>query len=273
MSVHPVGYLRLIARQSLLPESERDRIGRSVLHMRRLINRSFGKDILEHKLFGSYVRRTILPRDMDAQSDVDNMVVFRDDSFRPQTYLDRLRRFVENNYSRSQIQQSHPTIQLELNHIRFELVPATHSSVYGYQIPARVGEDSWMYTEPERFRQELTRANDANEHLIKPLIRIVKYWNANMGYPFESYDLEQRVVQYHFGSTNRNIYTFFCNFMGDLDAGWHAPQWKREKLERAHRVMDEMQNLVQLKKYDIAVENLKKILPAVNRSVRQIAWI
>lgn len=58
-------------------------------------------------------RNTILPRYMDSHSDVDYMVVFKDSGFRPQTYLERLRRFVERNYTRSQIKQSHPTIQLE----------------------------------------------------------------------------------------------------------------------------------------------------------------
>jgi hypothetical protein len=61
---------------------------------------------------------------MDEKSDIDYMVVFSDRDYQPQTYLDRLRRFTEYYYQKSEIKQSHPTIQLELNHIRFELVPA-----------------------------------------------------------------------------------------------------------------------------------------------------
>jgi predicted nucleotidyltransferase len=37
---------------------------------------SYFADVTEKKLFGSYVRETILPRKADSNSDVDLMVVF-----------------------------------------------------------------------------------------------------------------------------------------------------------------------------------------------------
>src|SRR5690606_40140815 len=57
-------------------------------------------------------RGTILPRSMDEQSDIDYMVVFSDGSATPQTYLNRLKTFVEKRYGSSEIYQSSPTIVL-----------------------------------------------------------------------------------------------------------------------------------------------------------------
>src|SRR5690606_27348282 len=122
-----------------------------------------------------------------------------------QTYLNRLKRFVEQKYNRSAIRQSHPTIQLSLNHTTFELVPAVRGFWGGYQIPVREDPwDSWMDTDPTSFNNELTSANQENRNLVKPLVRVLKYWNAQAGRPFDSFVLEQEVVSY----LNNNWYLF-----------------------------------------------------------------
>jgi hypothetical protein len=65
---------------------------------------------------------------------------------KPQTYLNRLRRFAELKYSTSEVFQSSPTIVLSLNHISFELVPAIYN--YGYQIPSPASSwEEWMSTD------------------------------------------------------------------------------------------------------------------------------
>ena len=93
-------------------------------------------DNIEEKFnFGSYTRVTILQRKADEESDVDYMVVFdNSNNYTPQTFLDRLKRFAETKYSTSEIYQSSPTIVLELNNIKFELVPA-YKNLATYYIP------------------------------------------------------------------------------------------------------------------------------------------
>ncbi|WP_328516178.1 SMODS domain-containing nucleotidyltransferase [Ralstonia pseudosolanacearum] len=64
-------------------------------------------------------------RAMDDRSDIDYMVVFSDSGATPQTYLNRLKIFVEKRYGSSEIYQSSPTIVLELraantSHLRIE---------------------------------------------------------------------------------------------------------------------------------------------------------
>lgn len=83
------------ANEAILSPEERGSIARSVSSLKTRLNMHFRRGEIESQmLFGSYRRNTILPRSMDEQSDVDYMVVFPDTGHQPQTYLDRLRRFV-----------------------------------------------------------------------------------------------------------------------------------------------------------------------------------
>ena len=92
---------------------------------------------------------------MDANSDVDYMFVFKNDWSKPQTFLNRIRRFVEQCYSTSEIAQSNPTIVLNLNHIRFELVPAVQGLFGNLQIPAKASDyNEWLGTDPTGFNCE-----------------------------------------------------------------------------------------------------------------------
>ena len=42
---------------------------------------------------------------------------------------------------------------------------------------------SWMTTNPNDFNATLEAENKENKSLIKPSIRLFKYWNATAGFP------------------------------------------------------------------------------------------
>jgi predicted nucleotidyltransferase len=267
MSVN--SYLTNLANTSIVRNQERESIERSIDVLRNRLSLHFLSDISDQFVFGSYSRNTILPRHMDAQSDVDYMVVFSDTSYRPQTYLNQLRKFAEHWYSTSEIGQSNPTIILELNHIRFELVPAIKNWLFeSIQIPAKASSyQNWLDTDPKRFNRQLTAANQANNNLIKPLVRIIKYWNAKAGYPFESYNLEQNIVTYNFNFfgllATRCLGDVFFDFVQTLDAGIFAPQWKQEAVEKLQRITGQAKALTQAG-HDLAAEqHIKALLPPV----------
>lgn len=256
-------YLNRLASHAIIRDQEKESIARSVTALRAKVSRYFGGDVNEQLIFGSYSRGTILPRSMDRKSDVDYMLIFADGTSRPQTYLNRLRRFVELNYVRSAIKQSHPTIVLSLNHIRFELVPAVENWLEGLQIPAKVTDsDNWISTDPTGFNAQLTNANKSEQNLIKPLVRIVKYWNAQHNYPFASFELEQRIVRHSFGLfIEKSLQQYFFEFMEELEAGMFDPKWKKDALSRTKRIIEAAkQHEAKLEFY--AAENaIKRLLP------------
>jgi len=264
------GYLTKLATMAVLKNKRLTKlnIDRSIASIRTKVKLDFRTDIIQQFVFGSYRRKTILPRFMDAKSDVDYMVVFSDSGCQPQTYLDRLRKFVELRYPNSLIKQDHPAIRLDLNHIRFELVPAIRS--WGsLKIPAKASSyGSWIETAPNDFIVYLTRKNREHRNLIKPLVRLVKYWNASNGYPFESFELEKAIVSHGFGglitARPKNLRDYFYQFMNGLDSDWNDAQWKNDVVRRAQQIITSSKRLEERGEPEAAIQGLEKILPSVD---------
>lgn len=265
-------YLTNLAGQAIIRDNEKQSIQRSINTITTRLNQYFGTQLENHFTFGSYTRNTILPRSMDSNSDIDYMVVFRDANYRPQTYLDNLRRFVNYYYQRSEINQSHPTIVLNLNHIKFELVPAKSSWFSGLQIPDKASSyNDWLDTDPSGFNSELTDKNRNHQNLIKPLCRLVKYWNASNGYPFESYDLENRIVAHSFwmmggllsGLQANQLKDYFFSFMEGLECPWSDSQAKKNKLASAKSQIAAIRHsLATGNEYQAEIQ-IKRLLPPI----------
>ena len=266
MSVN--AYLNRLAGQAIIRDTEKLSIDRSIATLEARLASYFPGQYTNNFVFGSYSRGTILPRNMDERSDIDYMIVFSDTTSRPQTHLTRLKRFAEQRYGQSEIFQSTPTVVLSLNHIKFELVPAINTYWNGLQIPAKASDyQDWISTDPHDFNQSLVSANQRNQSLIKPLVRLVKYWNACNRYPFESYDLEQRVVN-HFsglagflGLAGRQLKDLFYDFMESFCDQWMLVQYKRNALDRASRLITEAKNDERQGYQAIATDRIRTLLP------------
>lgn len=186
-------YLQTLASSLVLSESEKSSVTTSVNTIKSRLNGYFS-DVTEKRIFGSYSRETILPRKADEKSDVDIMVVFSNSyGYKPQSFLDRLKKFAEYYYSSSEIHQSSPSLVLELNHIKFELTPAYKS--YGvYYIPD--GPSAWKCTDPDGFSNTLIECNKNNGYKIKPVVRLLKHWNIqNNGRDLPSFLLEKTIAE------------------------------------------------------------------------------
>lgn len=190
--------------------------------------------IAQHFRFGSSTRGTILPRTMDEHSDIDYMVVFADSIATPQTYLNRLKTFVEKRYGSSDIYQSSPTIVLDLNHIKFELIPAIINWFGNLQIPN--GSGGWMTTSPNDFNATLDSKNKENKYLIKPTIRLFKYWNATAGFPFQSFEIEKWICNQNFWF-QANQRDFFFKVVESLDTSSSNAQWVNNEITRAKSIV------------------------------------
>ena len=256
-----LSHLTDTASKAVLSSTENSSIATSVSTLQERLNAYFGTDISSHFKFGSYTRDTILPRRIDEHSDVDYMVVFADTQSKPQTYLDRFRRFVETKYARSEIFQSHPTIVLSLSHIKFELIPAV--AIYGgYNIPAPASNwQDWIATSPNAFNATLTDANKRHGFQIKPLVRLCKYWNALSGYVFDSFSFEQHLVNTAYSQPTLKEY-FFAAF-DNLTLSLNEAQWRKDKLARAKEIVNNTRQYDREGKPVTAEIEIKKLVPAI----------
>ena len=229
-----LSFLTDTASSAVLSFAEQSSITTSVSTLQNRIGLHFASGaIKQHFRFGSSTRGTILPRSMDEHSDIDYMVVFSEINATPQTYLNRLKAFVEKRYGSSEIYQSSPTIVLELNHIKFDLVPATFTWAGELQIPN--GSGGWLTTNPNDFNSTLEAKNKEHKSLIKPTIRLFKYWNATAGFPFQSYEMEKWVCgqSFWFLANQKN---YFLAIIENLNISSSYSQRVNNEITRAKTI-------------------------------------
>lgn len=243
-------FLNFLAIQAIIKNKEKDGIQKSINTIfQKLKNYDNDKNRIDKCfIFGSYKRSTIISREFDDNSDIDIMVVFgkkfggfynfdpANEIKKPQTYLNYLKDFAQSSYPRSEIYQSHPTIVLELNHIKFDLVPAI-TNVFGtFQIPNKQDWyqiQDWIPTNPN----DLDKALNKNQNLRR-LVRIAKVWNANQGYIYLSYDLEKWITQQYFYG---NLAEYFYTFCKLLPINYDLSQEKMRKIKKLKEVVENAQ--------------------------------
>lgn len=253
-----LSYLQKRASDGVLSGDEKTSISTSISTLKNRLGYHFTSGLKEHFRFGSSTRDTILPRSMDEHSDIDYMIVFSEGGYTPQTYLDRLRRFVDAYYSSSEVKQSSPTIVLQLNHIKFDLVPALTELWSGYQIPN--GSGSWQSTNPNDFNQSLEAANKINLSLLKPTIRLAKFWNAKNGYVYDSFLFEKWISnQSYYTALNQKDYLF--TMFEALSASNLTEQWRRDKVDRAKNLVAETKELERDGYPNSAEAEVRKLIP------------
>lgn len=213
-----LSYLDFVASKLELSYDEKVSIDTSISTLvTRLENYDINGDIIDKYKFGSFDRGTILPRVYDSDSDVDYMVVFKEPfKVQPQSRLNWLKRFAEEKYSRSEIHQDYPTIALELNHIRFELVPAVEmESSYNLQIPAPHSSYlQWIYTNPSEQARLTEDADRRTKGVFRKLVRIMKYWNIKNGRIYSSYQLEQSLSKLvYFGENLEDMFYYAVKYL------------------------------------------------------------
>jgi predicted nucleotidyltransferase len=260
-------YLTKLSNQLKIGAPEKNKIETSISNLKRKIWSHFQEKLLSVDLFGSFDRETMLSRSIDVESDVDIMAIFKSGDFQPQTYLNWLRDFSEKNYSRSEVLSDFPTIAIEMEHIRFEIVPSYSKEIFlsgnELKIPApRSKEVKWITTSPTEFKNKVIKKNANNDQMILPTVRLMKYWNSINGRPFSSYSLENFIVEHSYSSCS-NLRDFFYEVISDLN---NASLDQQER-QFVNKIYEKRRRLISLEKNNIPEyieQELSSFLPFIN---------
>jgi len=249
-------FLTDLQNKLILSNTEKTRIDSSFQTLKTKIWGLFQQDLLNVELFGSYDRDTLINKEKDP--DVDVMIVFRENKYQPQTYLDKLKNFGEKYYPRSDIYPDHPTIVIEMSQIKFELVPAYPSTLGGFKIPAPKRKDvSWISTNPKSFKDKLISKDKTNKNLILPLIRILKYWNTLNDKLYDSFEIEKQIVGLEYINCKLLIEYFYT--------GYHVfnglSQTNEQKLanKKLREIVNNVKILTREKFTDYSVMEIQKL--------------
>lgn len=257
-------YLSSLSSKLRLPDEERQKIETSVKAIKdKLVVCFFDDGLKEVKPFGSFDRETLLSRKVDSESDVDILIVFDEKKWEPQTYLNKLKQFANDNYSRSDNYQDHPTIAIELTAIKFELTPCifkeeTFWDNEKYLIPKKQsGDIQWIRTEPDQLKDKISEFKKTKETLLD-LIHLFKYWNITNGKLYSTFKLEKFVIDYFDYEENLD-YNFFriIDKLNYLDN--EGTQTDLNKSTQAHK--NKIEVLLDNEMEEYAMMELKKIVP------------
>lgn len=256
-------YLDNLSSDLVLSQNEKNNIRNSIDYLENNIDYFFSLIVDNYKIIGSYTRKTILPRVVDENSDIDFMIIFNNDSkYKPGTFINKLKKFAEKYYSTSEIYQDHPTVVLELNHIKFELIPAYKDLFKQIYIPAPNSDyREWMKTDPVRIKDKIDDANKRNDYKIKPVIRLIKYWNANNDYVYNSYELEKDILDINFILCS-NIKDYFYKTVDRLKT-YSLPDYKKNKVNKLKDKTKKIKDSEDEYPYK-ALSDIKKVLPKIN---------
>lgn len=242
---------------------ERESIKTSIETLEKRLKSDFGDLILDVQIFGSWKRDTTLPRKYDVNSDIDFLIIFdhNQQNRTPETYRNWINDFAQDKYASSISKKNFPTIRLDMQHITFDLVPSIiekHSVFNFYYIPN--SGNNWMQTNPFEFNQEVINANKYNQSMVKPVLRLMKAWNSNNGYPFESYDLETRIMKcVNFGYGN--IESCFFEAVNCLPY-WNGPESRNNKVLAFRKSLKLVQQALLQDNRAEAINYLHKSLPS-----------
>ncbi len=229
------------------------------------IDKELGHLISERFVFGSYDRDTILPRNIDSQSDIDVMVIFNHTDYErsPETYRAWLKNFADKYYKSrygSEVIKSFPTVTIKLNNIHYDLVPAKEESGWlssTIYIPDK--DYGWQPTDPEDVKSKLIEANTEYNQIVKPIIRLLKAWNSANNYPYDSYELELLITGMNFNGDN--IQSGFFYAVRQLSTSWLDSQWTKDKINSLKYNIEKAEESLQDYNINKAKQWLHRVLP------------
>lgn len=196
--------------------TEKTKIETSLSNIKKKLISDFGDRILSVSEFGSYARKTILPRNYDDRSDIDLLIVFDHENINvnPSTYRKHLHEFAERFYSNSISYKSKPSVVIELNHINYDLVPAykEDTGFFSTNIETFIpkNDTEWRSTNIKGFSEKLEVVNKKYDFNVKRVIRLLKAWNAKVSHPLESYFFEQEIADMNFSGDNLEAGFFYA---------------------------------------------------------------
>ncbi|MCL4354807.1 nucleotidyltransferase [Patescibacteria group bacterium] len=147
-------------------------------------------------LTGSYIRDTLIPPMPEA--DVDIFVVldvkhyhnYNGQNGGPGGLLDCIKRNLIKQYPKTpKISRNGQAVTITFNAYHVDVTPAFHRTGGGYFIP-NSNTHSWLSTDPREHIRMSSQHNKKHNGNLIPLIKMIKCWNKNIGFHFNSFHLE-----------------------------------------------------------------------------------
>lgn len=186
--------LEITDRQAGLVRSRREAVVRALRAQISLY-------VPESLLIGSYDRQTLIR--YLSEGDVDVMVILHyginavwDSPTGTEAALNRFKAVLDAAFPSVEKRRDRNCITMQYSEFRLDVVPAfSYANGSYYKIPDAV-RHLWVSTNPIEFQAQLTRLNTTMSSMFIPMVKMVKGWNRNAGWPIRSFHLECMMLRW-----------------------------------------------------------------------------
>jgi hypothetical protein len=147
-------------------------------------------------LTGSYSRSTMISPLKEADIDIfmvlDSSYYEKDGQAK---LLDKVKDVIKKTYTQTpKISRNGQAVTITFTDFVVDVVPAFNRNGGGYLIPNTYLQ-KWIATDPKMHVKIMSEHNKNHNGKLVPLIKMIKYWNKNISFPFSSFHLEVMALQ------------------------------------------------------------------------------
>lgn len=219
-------------------------------------------------VIGSWDRHT-LTRYL-SEGDVDVMVVLHygenkgwDTAEGTILALDRFKVILQAAYPSATLRRDRNCITMQFSEFRLDVVPAFRYKTGYYTIPDSIRR-RWVPTDPIAFADKITAVNTTMDGSFVPLIKMVKGWNRDKGWPIRSFHLECIMHSRYKTYTKDYTYPSMLRFFFQDLPGYLAGECKDPV--RSDRVDTYLDNGASPSKRQIAISKAKTAAAAAKEA-------
>lgn len=141
--------------------------------------------------------------------------------------LRRFKAILDDAYPKTPCRVDRNCVTMKLSEFRLDVVPAFKMDDGTYRIPDTY-QKRWVSTDPIKFANAITAINKNMDGTFVPLIKMLKGWNRNVGWPIRSFHLECIIYNHYRTYTqsytyNSTLNAFFSKLPGYLRGACHDP--------------------------------------------------
>lgn len=148
---------------------------------------------------GSYERDT----NIRPLNDIDLFAVLKKDDWKdaygnlpkPQSVLTKIKNYLNSlNDYKDKVKQDRPCVTIVLSDKDFDILPSFELDYGGYNIPNEDLE-TWTFSNPVLLKTNLDNVHRLRNYKVKPLIKVIKYWNRELNKFIPSYHVEEAAIE------------------------------------------------------------------------------
>ena len=152
--------------------------------------------VLDSFLTGSYSRSTMIAPLSEA--DIDIFVVLSSEYYEKDgqaKLLDKVKSVVKKTYTKTpKISKNGQAVTITFTDFIVDVVPSFNRSGGGYLIP-NSSTGKWIATDPKAHVKIMSEHNKNHNGNLVPLVKMIKCWNRNISFSFNSFHLEVMALQ------------------------------------------------------------------------------